>query len=411
MKVFLLKIVRKKDKTGIDELLSQAESNIKRDRALLFGAIILIEGILIVISVALKWFSVSGFIINIINNIVGILPPMLLFDYFYEKISSESSSIEMSKKITATMMGQPETLKLFNIEDRKKFLKSTVNSVISDADLTDMILDNVNRYVIDPSTLEVRIRKEFSYNFELDEDLPEDYNVIFGDTLLATKDYYLVQEILNYTAKQFSSKIDIDKCEVCIGFAFCNDSLDDALRDKATMIQDENEEKKAFFVFRESLDLSYEHRQRLIEYLNSDKSEKTKEQKFAEISRLYLKINNRSAELKKVIVKESGIICTFRLDEVLNTDDYSVRVIFSMPKKWGTVIEIALVDPTFSPKITLSYPRDKMNIDMYSFLNKSDNSSNCEAHEHLNGVYDISLKEWVYPISGIIFTVNRKEIK
>ena len=79
-----------------------------------------------------------------------------------------------------------------------------------------------------------------------------------------------------------------------------------------------------------------------------------------------------------------------------------------MPKRWGSVIEVALVDPTYAPKITLSYPRDKMSIEMYSFLNKSDNTSLKETHEQLNGVFDVSLNEWVYPISGMIFKIEKK---
>ena len=96
------------------------------------------------------------------------------------------------------------------------------------------------------------------------------------------------------------------------------------------------------------------------------------------------------------------------MEEKLSVDEYSVRVIFSMPRRWGSVIEVALVDPTFAPKITLSYPSDKMDIDMYSFLSKSDKTSLSEAHELLNGIYDISLSEWVHPVSGIIFTVDKK---
>lgn len=394
------------EEAQVDELLSQAESTIRRNRVILFCVIVIIEVILVAVSMALKWFDRSNFVRSIVNNIIGILPPMLLFDYFYEKISNDASSIEMSKKITSTMMGQPETLKLFNIEDRKNFLKSTVNSVISDPDLTDMILDNVNRFMIDPSTLNVRIRKEFNYNFELDMGLPRDYVSIFGDLQEASDSYYLVQEILNYRAKKFKPSTEADVSIVNVGFLFDNDSLDEALRDRMKLESETESDVKGLFVFRESLDLSEEHIKRLVEYL-IEKSVETKK-RFSEIFRLSLRINGKLAELRDVIVRDSGIICKFKLDQKLSTDDYSVRVIFSMPKKWGTIIEVALVDPTYAPKITLSYPRDKMNIDMYSFLNKSDNTLINEAHEQLNGVFDVSLNEWVYPISGMVFTVERK---
>lgn len=398
---------KKKKESGMDQLLSQAESTIRRNRVILFGVIVLIELVLIGISLALKWFSVSEFIVDIINNIIGILPPMLLFDYFYEKISSDASSIEMSKKITSTMMGQPETLQLFNIEDRKKFLRSTVNSVISDPDLTDMILDNANRYVIDPAELNIRIRKEFSYSFELDEDLPEDYSVIFSDPEKAAERYYFVQEILNYTAKKFQPDADEIIPEVSIAFSFDNEGLDRILRDKISSNGEMEQETKGFYVFRENLDLDLEHVRKLVEYLDTEKEERIR--RFSNLLRLSLRINGRIVSPEDVIVKEKGIICNYRLDEKLCTGDYSVRVIFSMPKRWGSVIEVAMVDPTYAPKVTLSYSRDKMHVDMYSFLNKSDNTALDKAHEQLNGVFDISLDEWVYPISGMIFIVDKKE--
>lgn len=397
---------KKNENAQIDELLSQAEVSIRRNRVILFITIALIELVLVGLSMALKWFSISEFIINIVNNIIGILPPMLLFDYFYEKISSDASSIETSKKITATMMGQPETLKLFNIEDRKKFLKSTVNSVISDPDLTDMILDNVNRYVIDPSTLNIRIRKEFNYSIELDQDLPKDYEKILGDTNLASEEYYLVQEILNYTAKQFKPETEDDISIVNVGFMFDNKGLDEILRNELFVESEVAGDVKGLFIFRENLDLSNADVCKLITYLK-EKPEETIN-RFSSMSRLSLRLNGKLIELSDVIITDTGIICKYKLEEKISSDYYSVRVIFSMPKRWGSVIEVALVEPTYAPKITLSYPRDKMSIDMYSFLNKSDNTSLEEAHEQLNGVFDVALNEWVYPISGMIFKIEKK---
>lgn len=392
------------------EALSEAEKNIKRDRYILFSVIVGIEVVLVIISIICRWFSISEFLINIINNIIGILPPILLFDFFYEKISNQSSSIEMSKKITSTMMGQPDTLKLFNVEDRRKFLESTVNSVIDDEDLTAMILDNVNRYVIDPESLDVRIRKEFTYNIELDEDLPRDYEAIFDDVKEASKKYFLTQEVLSYTAKYFKKDLE-NKREVCIGFTFSNERLDDALRDKVQIYDEyerevETQSRKSYFVFRESLDVYDSERERLLEYLRADDG-KTTEKKFADFFKLQLKIDSKLCALKRVILREGGIIAVFDPGEQFTIEDYSVSVIFSMPKKWGSVIEVAIVDPTYSPKITFSYPRDLMKVDMYAFLNKSDDTSLSQVHEQMNGYYDIRLREWVYPISGMVFDVDK----
>ena len=80
-----------------------------------------------------------------------------------------------------------------------------------------------------------------------------------------------------------------------------------------------------------------------------------------------------------------------------------------MPKKWGTLFEITLVDPTRSPRIIFDFDPDTMEVSMYSYLNKGD-ESNGGAYEERNGIYDVSINdEWIYPKSGIVFMVNKKE--
>ena len=45
----------------------------------------------------------------------------------------------------------------------------------------------------------------------------------------------------------------------------------------------------------------------------------------------------------------------------------------------------------------------------YLYLNKGD-ESNDGAYEQQNGLFDIAIKEeWIYPKSGIVFSVKKKE--
>ena len=79
-----------------------------------------------------------------------------------------------------------------------------------------------------------------------------------------------------------------------------------------------------------------------------------------------------------------------------------------MPKLWDSIFEVTLVDPTKEPKITFDYLPDKMDVTMYSYLNKED-AANDGAYEQVNGIFDITIKdEWIYPKSGIVFNVKRK---
>ena len=82
-----------------------------------------------------------------------------------------------------------------------------------------------------------------------------------------------------------------------------------------------------------------------------------------------------------------------------------------MPKLWNSIFEATLVDPTKGPKITFDYVPDKADVTMYSYLNK-ESKSNEGAYEQKNGMFLIDTNgEWIYPKSGVVFFVKKKEFK
>ncbi len=51
----------------------------------------------------------------------------------------------------------------------------------------------------------------------------------------------------------------------------------------------------------------------------------------------------------------------------------------------------------------------KMDVEMYTFLNKGETSAYENTSENENGIYSIALTEdWIFPISGVTFSVGRK---
>lgn len=85
---------------------------------------------------------------SIIINLSGLLPTILLFNVFYEKISRDSYSIEVSNKITETLMSTPETLEFFTEVQRQNFINSTISSIVKDDDVTEMVCDNLKNYLM-----------------------------------------------------------------------------------------------------------------------------------------------------------------------------------------------------------------------------------------------------------------------
>lgn len=297
----------------------------------------------------------------------------------------------MSNKLTETLMSSPETLELFTENQRETFVNSTIRSMVQDEDAVNSILDSLKNNL--HSIPNNRIRTEFDYNIELDNSLPAVCDGIFNDV----SKYFYIQEKLHYRVKYLSEISNNLKEEyVSIGFMFSNKNLDGILRET------DSEGVFSNCIFREILDIMPEDLQN-IKALASDMV------KFQQTFKVDLQIDGDKAKLAHIDVYDEGIICRLKATYNKAEMQHVVRIIFHMPKRWDSLFEIAIVDPTKAPKVFLSYPEDGMEVEMFPFLSKGRESSVAVAHEHLNGIYDISINnEWIYPISGIVFSIFKK---
>jgi hypothetical protein len=351
---------------------------------------IIIFLVLFFYSYASGLFSGREFAVDLLLNMIGIIPPILLFDFFNDKLSKDASAAETSQKITETLMSNPETLDLFSEEQRRTFINSAIASIVDDEDVTEMINSNMKPYLAANSS--IQIRTEFSYSFELNRYLPHVYND-FKDR----SNYFYVQERLRYRVRYLSKEAQKKMNDIKIGFVFENKYLDNVLRDSNDNGEFDN------CIFRESLDITNED----IEYF----ANLSKEQlllNFQKMFKLDVQIDDSHLFISDISVHNMGVLVKLKSDATFDKNENFVRIIFHMPKRWGSVLEIAIVDPTKAPKITVSYPEDDMDVDMFSFLTKGKESALATTHEHKNGIYDIALSnEWVFPISGMVFTVNK----
>ncbi len=379
--------MKNKKRTAFMEAIKREKT---RNYIILYMVTLVIWLILLIYSFVKGFFTGEEFIVNVVNNIIGILPPILIFDFFNERLSREATAAEMSDKITETLMSRPETLNSFTLEQRRNFIKSTIESIAEDEDAADMINGSLKDYLFNDNNY--RIRTAFDYSFELDSSLPFIYNEIFGQA----EDYFYVQEKLHYTVKYLSPEANnMTSNIVKVGFLFDNKSLDSALREK------KNAELFDKCIFREILDIKPEDLENLKNIVSS-------KEMFMRLFKLDIQVDRFHGILEDVIVCNEGIVCLFNIGHDRNADIHSIRIIFHMPKLWNSILEVALVDPVKAPGISLSYPDDTMNVEMFSFLSKGEESSLEVAHEHLNGIYDIAISsEWIYPISGIVFSVKK----
>lgn len=385
--------VNKKEKKMENEILTLIKHEKRKDYLILYICIIIFFLITLLLCIIKGYFSWSVFLQSILINLLGLIPAILFFDFFYRKISLDSSSIELSNKITSVLMSNPDTLKLFNIKQCQKFIDSTVYAIVKDEQLKEMIMSNLRSYLV--NDLNYSIKTFFECSFEFYENLPENYNFFSNK-----EDYYYVQERIFFKIRYLRVTDSIFVNKICIVFAFNNVFLDKVFRNNLDEYSIEN------CIFRESLDLN-------IVDINFFKSLSITEfrELFKKMFKLNVQVDNSIAEIDDIKLDDNGIIVNMNVNCCREQDEHSIQIYFYMPKLWKSVLEVAFVEPTKAPNIFVSYSEDKMLVNMFSFLSKSEQTSFDMAYKHDNGIFHIVLHdEWIMPVGGVIFTVEKINI-
>lgn len=360
--------------------------------------------------------SLMDLLKDTVGNLMGVLAAFLVFDIAHEWMSKESYASEISEQILDTLMYHPEAMELYENEQKKVFVNSFIGSIVEDKDAAGMIENHLDTYLLTKEDFkeknltagDCRIKTAFSYRFVLETERTQAFQALRTDV---KKDpYFYVQEELNYTVKYLDPKGNNMNSEfVKIGLIYDNGGLDAFLRSSKN-----GEEREVFknCIFREILDIEPEDKALFRELQDQDHS--------AELVNLahrmfrpHLTIDRTKGELYDVSVgsykgRDYGLLFTFKVAHDQSAKEHDISLIFHMPKRWDSIIEVALVEPTKDPQISISYNEDAMDVEMYAFLNKGDASSYDNTLEEENGVYSIALSnEWVFPMSGTVFFVRK----
>lgn len=389
--------------------------NINMGYLILYLIVILIIIVGEIVLYRFQAFELKELVKDTIGNLMGVLAAFLIFDIAHEKISKDSYASEVSEQILDTLMYHPEAMELYQDEQKKVFVNAFIGSIVDDPDVSEMISSHLNSYLLtkkdfeeipDLTEKDCRIRTAYSYRFVLDTERTKAFGDLRSD--VADDPYFYVQEELNYTTKYLAPKGNNTNTEnVKIGLIYDNASLDRFLRGNKS---GQNNEDLRNCIFRENLDIEDVDKALFKELMNKP------EELLDVVKRMFrphLSIDRHRGTIERVAVgsyegKDYGLIITFKVDHDVTAISHEIDIIFHMPKKWDSIIEAVLVEPTNSPKISLSYNEDMMDIEMYSMLNKGESSAYENTLEEENGVYSIALcDEWVFPISGVIFFVRK----
>ncbi|MBE5863388.1 MAG: hypothetical protein E7295_11130 [Lachnospiraceae bacterium] len=361
--------------------------------------------------------SLMDLLKDTVGNLMGVLAAFLVFDIAHEWMSKESYASEISEQILDTLMYHPEAMELYENDQKKVFVNAFIGSIVNDKDAAEMIENHLETYLLTPEDFkqksyltagDCRIKTAFSYRFVLETERTQAFQALRTDS---NRDpYFYVQEELNYTVKYLDQKGNNMNSEfVKIGLIYDNGGLDAFLRGSKN-----GEEREVFknCIFREILDIDAQDKAIFKELQDQDHSAELRALAHR-MFRPHLTIDRTKGELYDVQVgsykgRDYGLLFTFKVAHDQSLMEHDVSLIFHMPKRWDSIIEVALVDPTKDPQISISYNEDAMDVEMYSFLNKGDASSYDNTLEEENGVYSIALSnEWVYPMSGVVFFVRK----
>lgn len=425
------------------------EDNIRLSYFVVVAIVVVLMFVDYIILVNSGGFSWIDFIQETVGNLMGVLAAFLIFDVLHDKLSKDSYAEDISYNISQTIFSQ-EGLENLSDDTKKKFaikalksldndseaageitaalddylddeshqenvlkqinrfstqhkidlVKENVHSLTPTDEEEELVLDFIDTYLTGSSKWNVRT--EFDYRFLL-ENIPDDK---VYDELIQKKDYINVQETLMYRIVYLSgdeSKNKLKTKRVSIGLPFNNKHLERFLSDNQT---DSEGNPLDDCIFRETLDVYPEDIEKLTRLSSSDNNKFMT--LFKEMFKPDLRIDEQEGILTSVTADERGIVASFDINYNVSSKDHYVHIAFHMPKRWNSQLEVALVDPTKNPKISLNYANN-MQVEMYTFLDSGDNISYDNAHFENYGSFNIVLNNtWVYPRSGVIFSIEKK---
>lgn len=372
--------------------LSERMKNVRSLTILFFIITAIIWVSLLLVKMVFFEFDPNALFDDIVSNILGILPPIIIFNFVFEYFAQKYESDEISEKIADTIMGKSGIMSRFKDEQKIDFIKSTISTMV-DPEAAEMTSAVIYPYI----TNSYNTRTYFKYSIIL-----RDYE---NSPIFDKKRYMKVYEDFKFTKKYINNE-NLPQ-DFHVGFITSNHELDSALRN-----QD--------YIFQENLSIDDKEIQM---FLATDPKEWKK--LVMEEMQLTVYIDDIKAEITDVDFSPAGIDIALHSDHVtkptrryanaaaeksVSKAEHTVEISFAMAQLKGhSEFMVSINEPTFAPIIQLSYPETTMNVKAFSFLNDGDESS-VERATHNVGTYEFCIQnKWIYPVGGVVFVIDNIE--
>ena len=230
------------------------------------------------------------------------------------------------------------------------------------------------------------LRSEYDYSVDL-----RSYSAVQSDLWREFADsglYYKVKE--KYTCSRVLAEDPPQSRTYRIGFFVDLDELDAELNSQN-------------FIFRESLSI------RPCELLKLMRLTEEEKRNFVlkEMS-LHLMLNGEPTQIVGCVINEKGIMVDLEAAGKMSGRNLKMELVFYMPQlRRNCEVLISIPEPTYSPKINLSFDENIMSARMYPFLNGD--VSLLRECSRMPGEITIRMAGWVYPVKGVLFIVSELE--
>ena len=341
---------------------------------LLFAITLLIWALLFFVKLHFWGADGKNVIDDIVSNMIGIIPPLLIFDFGLEYITRDNIAGDISEKITQTLMGESEAISAFKDEDKIRFVKNTVKHLVGEESY-GMVYAVMEPYI----TGKYNSRSMFRYKITLRSSAKSE--------LFADVDYFRINESLKYR-KNYSGGSFLPS-KFSVAYIMSDSALDDALRNRT-------------YIFQEKLVINPPELQELLDMTQEQQREFIEKE-----LHLSIYIDGKHAALEDIVFGENLITVNFSSEHDVSLKEHDVDISFSMPQKRGVNdFMVSISEPTYAPDIELSYPDNEMEVKAFSFLNDCEDSS-LEKATHNVDSFEFNLQNrWIYPMSGVVFAIN-----
>ena len=99
---------------------------------LFFLLILFLLFIVILVNVLMGNYSWSSLYKDLFNSLVGVLIPLVLFNFAYDYFTQKQKDRELSEKLTETMLMDEEVIDQFSTESKKKFIQNSTESILGE---------------------------------------------------------------------------------------------------------------------------------------------------------------------------------------------------------------------------------------------------------------------------------------